>query len=38
MYMYYTDECDVFDSNENFLKKRPNSNSFVSIKKIEMCT
>lgn len=34
MYMYYTDECDGVDSNEN-LKKRPNSNSFVSKKKLK---
>lgn len=34
MYMYYTDECDGVDSNENF-KKRPNSNSFVSKKKLK---
>lgn len=28
--MYYTDKDDGVDSNENFLKNRPNSNSFVN--------
>lgn len=28
--MYYTDKDDGVDSNENILKNRPNSNSFVN--------
>lgn len=40
--MYYTDKDDGVDSNENFLKNRPNSNSFVNSsgkkKRIKICT
>lgn len=41
--MYYTDKDDGVDSNENFLKNRPNSNSFVNSSgkkkiRIKICT
>lgn len=37
MYMYYTDECDGVDSNEN-LKKTTEFQFICEYKKIEMCT
>lgn len=41
--MYYTDKDDGVDSNENILKNRPNSNSFVNSSgkkkiRIKICT